>query len=81
METKGEFTAGIDLGATKILAVVFDKSMKARAQAKVKTPGSGSSEEVLSAILSALDDALADLGIKRTDLNALGVAVPSPVNR
>ncbi len=81
METKGDFTAGIDLGATKILAVVFDRGMKERAKAKVKTPGSGSSEEVLAALLEALDSALAELGMERGDLAALGVAVPSPVNR
>jgi len=81
METQGAFTAGIDLGATKILAVIFDGGMKARAKAKVKTPGSGSSEDVLAAILSALDAALEDLGIERADLGALGAAVPSPVNR
>ena len=73
--------AGIDLGATKILAAVFNRGMKVQAQAKVKTPGSGSPEQVLAAILSALDAALADLGMKRTELEAIGVAVPSPVNR
>jgi glucokinase len=81
METKPEFTAGIDLGATKILAVIFDKNMKERARVKVKTPGSGSSEEVFSALLEALDAALSDLGIRRADLVSLGVAVPSPINR
>ncbi len=75
------FVAGIDLGATKILAVVFDGGMKARAQAKVKTPGSGSPDQVLAAILSALDTALGELGMERGDLRGLGVAVPSPVNR
>lgn len=75
------FFAGIDLGATKILAVVFDGGMKARAQAKVKTPGSGSPDQVLAAILSALDAALAELGMKRGELAGLGVAVPSPINR
>ncbi len=81
MAAETGFIAGIDLGATKILAAVFDRGMKVRAQAKVKTPGSGSPELVLSAILSALDAALAELGMKRRDLETLGVAVPSPVNR
>lgn len=75
------FVAGIDLGATKILAAVFDGGMKARAQAKVKTPGSGSPDQVLAAILSALDSALGELGVERGALRGLGVAVPSPVNR
>lgn len=75
------FVAGIDLGATKILAVIFDRGMKARAQVKAKTPGSGSAEQVQAAILSALDSALGELGMRRTDLEGIGVAVPSPVNR
>ncbi|HOX11933.1 MAG TPA: ROK family protein [Spirochaetia bacterium] len=81
MAAETGFVAGIDLGATKILAAVFDRGMKVRAQAKVKTPGSGSADQVLAAILSALDIALAELDLKRSDLEGLGVAVPSPVNR
>lgn len=81
MGTGTEFIAGIDLGATKTLAVVFDKGMKERAAAKVKTPGSGSPDQVMASILSALDKVLGELGIGRTDLKAVGVAVPSPVNR
>lgn len=80
MGEEAGFIAGIDLGATKILAVIFDPGMKPRAQAKVKTPGSGSPEQVLAAILAALDSALAELDMKRADIKGLGVAVPSPIN-
>lgn len=76
-----EPVVGVDLGATKIYTIVADKDGKILSASKKPAKGERGSDVVLDRVAETVDDALADAGMTRKDVGALGMAVPSPVNQ
>jgi glucokinase len=71
---------GIDLGGSKILAGVVSADRKVLGRGKVKTPFSGDAEALSAALVAACDAALAEAKVTRTDVAALAVAAPGPID-
>jgi glucokinase len=72
---------GVDLGATKTLAVLFDESLSPLGQARVKTPSEKDADAVLDAILALINEVCALCDCAVADLACVGVAVPAPIDR
>lgn len=72
---------GIDLGGTKILAGVVDAQNKVLGRGKLKTPFQGDSAALTAALLGACDAALKEAGLFRSDVMAVAMAGPGPIDR
>jgi glucokinase len=70
--------AGVDLGATKIEVVITGADFVPAAQARTATPTRGGPPAVVTAIKSAVDEALSEAPHKR--VRALGIGVPGQVD-
>ena len=68
--------AGIDLGGTKIQAVVVDADHRVLGQARRPTPTSGGPADVKDAIVASLDEAAAAAGVEPASLLGIGVGSP-----
>jgi len=75
-----ELSLGVDLGGTKIYAIVTDSSRKALADAKTVTEAGADPGKVAEQILRTSEEAMAKLGLKPKDAAHIGVAVPSSVD-
>ncbi len=73
------FRVGVDLGGTKMLALVFDKSYKVIGREKKKTKATKSSKALFSDITSTIKSALEDADINKNALQGIGIGVPGPV--
>ncbi|MEY2534971.1 MAG: glucokinase [bacterium] len=71
---------GIDLGGTKIQAVVVDAGHAVLGAAKHPTPTTGGPEEVAAAMVEAMAEASAQAGVETSDLAGLGVGSPGDVD-
>ena len=71
---------GIDLGGTKIYAVVTDRKHNILSDAKINTPAGASPDEIAAAIVELGKTALAPLETTFEELDGIGVAVPAPVD-
>ena len=71
---------GIDLGGTKIYAVVTDREHRVIADAKAATPSGATPEQLAAAIVALGKEALAPLHTGFEDLDGIGVAIPAPVD-
>jgi glucokinase len=65
--------AGIDLGGTKIQAVVIDGRTRVTGQARRPTPGEGGPLAVIEAMAGAVAEAVEDAGIAAGDLAGVGL--------
>jgi len=72
--------AGIDLGGTKIQAVVVDDSDSVVAQARRSTPTNGGPEDVVDAIAEALEESAKAAGIAPEALTGIGIGSPGHVD-
>lgn len=72
---------GVDLGATKTLAVLFDENLAPLGQARVKTPSEKGGEAVLDAILALIAEVCGLYSCDPAALTCIGVAVPAPIDR
>lgn len=72
---------GIDLGATKTLAALFDGSMAPLGQARCKTPSEKGGDAVLDSIVALAGELLALRGAEPGEIDGIGVAVPAPIDR
>jgi len=71
---------GVDLGGTKILAGVFDSSMKKLARAKEPTPPPGAgAAAVFERISSAVERILKESGVPREKIRGMGLGVPGQI--
>lgn len=73
-------TLGIDLGGTKILAGVVKDGRKVVGRGKLKTPFREGAAEMTAALVGAADLALKEAGVSRSDVSAVGVAAPGPID-
>ncbi|WP_354700142.1 N-acetylmannosamine kinase [Paraconexibacter sp. AEG42_29] len=71
---------GIDLGGTKIQAVVVDADHAVRGQARRPTPVTGGPQDVADAMAAALTDAADAAGVAPSDLAAIGAGSPGGVD-
>jgi glucokinase len=72
---------GFDMGGTKMLAVVLDEEYKEKGRAKMRTPIGAGNEKTLEAIAELVSEALDDADTKASEVAAIGIAVPGPIDR
>ena len=72
---------GFDMGGTKMLAVVLDEELKQVSKAKIRTPVGASDKETFAAVVKAIREALDKGGTTAEELEAIGIAVPGPIDR
>jgi glucokinase len=73
-------SGGVDLGGTKIQAVVVRDGGEVAGQARRPTPTQGGPKDVTAEIASALRDAAAEAGIETSQLDGIGVGSPGKVD-
>lgn len=71
---------GVDLGGTKIYAVVTDSAHQIVAEAKMNTPVGLSPEEIAEEIVTLGKQALEQAGATLDSVDGFGVAIPAPVD-
>ena len=71
---------GIDLGGTKIQAVVVDEAHEVLGSARHPTPTTGGPADVALAMIGAMREALATGGVAVDELTAVGVGSPGAVD-
>ena len=71
---------GIDLGGTKIEAIVVDDANEIRGQAKRMTPVEGGPPDVVRELAAALREAAAAAGVEPASLAGVGVGAPGEVD-
>jgi glucokinase len=76
----GPLLLGVDLGGTKILAVVADRTGRILGEAKHPTLGKQGPDAVINRIAEAARQAMQRASADWTDLQAMGVGAPGPVD-
>jgi glucokinase len=71
---------GIDLGGTKVQAVVVNESQEVLGQARRPTPRDGGPPAVVAEMAGALLEAAAQAGVETTALSGIGVGSPGAVD-
>jgi glucokinase len=80
MEDGQKLRGGIDLGGTKIEAIVVDADNQVLGQARRPTPTEGGPDDVAVQMADALSDAAAAAGVKTSALVGIGVGSPGDVD-
>jgi glucokinase len=75
-----ELRGGIDLGGTKIEAIVVDVDQKVRGQARQATPTEGGPAAVAKQMAAAMRDAATAAGVECSALAGIGVGSPGDVD-
>jgi glucokinase len=73
-------SGGVDLGGTKIQAVVVDERHAVLGQARSPTPTKGGPADVAAAIIAAMREAAAAAGVEPARLTHVGVGSPGTVD-
>jgi glucokinase len=76
----GQLRGGIDLGGTKIEAIVVDADQQVRGQARQPTPTDGGPPAVAERMAEALREAAEAAAVRPDSLQAVGVGSPGDVN-
>jgi glucokinase len=71
---------GLDLGGTKIQAVVLDGRRSVIGQARSATPTTDGGQDVILALVSTMGSACADAGIEMSELAGVGVGSPGAID-
>jgi glucokinase len=71
---------GLDLGGTKIQAVVCDDEHRVLGQSRRETPQDGGPQDVVEALAAALQEAAAEAGVQISELEGVGVGSPGAVD-
>src|SRR5262245_9323468 len=71
---------GIDLGGTKIQAIVVDDDDNVLGQARHPTPKDGGPQGVADGIVAALAEAAADAGVDVSELAGVGIGSPGAID-
>src|SRR4051812_25368304 len=72
--------AGVDLGGTKIQAVVVDQRGRVRGAARRATPTAGGPTDVVRELAGAVEEAAAEAGEEPGRLRGVGVGSPGDVD-
>ena len=73
-------SGGIDLGGTKIQAVVVTDDGEVAGQSRRPTPTQGGPQDVANDIAGALREAAGEAGVETSDLDGIGVGSPGKVD-
>ncbi|HEY2258915.1 MAG TPA: ROK family protein [Solirubrobacteraceae bacterium] len=76
----GQLRGGIDLGGTKIEAIVVDSDQKVLGQARHPTPTEGGPSDVAERMANALTGAAKQAGVETSALLGVGVGSPGDVD-
>jgi glucokinase len=80
MAGEGQLRGGIDLGGTKIEAVVVGEDQQVVGQAREQTPTSGGPSAVAAQMAAAMQAAASAAGVETTALEGVGVGSPGDVD-
>jgi len=72
----GGLRGGIDLGGTKIQAVVVDAGNRVLGEARHPTPTAGGPRDVAGELVRAMEEAASAAGVPTAELEAVGVGAP-----
>jgi glucokinase len=76
MATKGVTYGGIDLGGTKVQAVVVTEKHEVLGEARLATPTAGGPADVVAEMARAMQQAAGVAGVETVDLAGIGVGAP-----
>jgi len=76
----GPPVVGIDLGGTKILAGVVSAENRILGRGKRPTPAKEGAQAILETIFGCVQDALTEARVTSTEIAAVGVGSPGPLN-
>jgi len=79
-KTKGDFTIGIDLGGTKILAAVVAEDGSVIGSAKKRTQSEDGPDAVLKRIIKTSQEAVDAAGVTLQDITAIGMGAPGVID-
>jgi glucokinase len=71
---------GIDLGGTKIEAIVIESGTEALGSARHPTPTTGGPPDVAAEMVKAIEEACSAAGVKPAELEGIGVGAPGSVD-
>ncbi len=74
------YYAGVDLGGTKILTAIADEGGKILASNRVATEVEKGEERIVENIYRSLDKTLTEANVNFTELQAIGVGSPGPLD-
>jgi glucokinase len=80
MAARTELRGGVDLGGTKIEAIVVDAASSVLGNARAATPRSGGPQDVATAIAVAMREAVAAAGVETAALSGIGVGSPGIID-
>jgi glucokinase len=80
MGKKQNYFVGVDLGGTKLLAVVYDEGNEPQGRAKKKVGKARDNEAVLERMIEVIQEAFDDAKVKQSEVAGIGVACPGPVD-
>jgi glucokinase len=78
--TRRRLVGGLDLGGTKIQAVLLDGKRTVVAEAKRPTPARGGGKGVVKALAETLEEVCDQAGVKTSDLTGVGVGSPGAID-
>lgn len=74
------YSLGIDVGGTKIYAVVLNENSDVLAQAKLRTDPSATPARIAEQIKTAGSKALSEIGLELKQVKDIGIAIPSSID-
>lgn len=77
----GELVAGVDLGGTKILTVLADRSGRVLARVKVPTGARRGRDPVIDTIVDSVQEVVRQSGAPFSAVRAVGVGAPGPLDQ
>jgi glucokinase len=79
-KSKADYTIGVDLGGTKILAAVVAEDGSVIGSAKKRTAPEEGPDAVLKRIIKAMDESVQMAGVARGDIAAIGLGAPGVID-
>ena len=78
--SRRRLVGGLDLGGTKIQAVVLDGRRSVVAQARQPTPRKGGPDDIVDALAATMAEACAEAGVETRELTGVGVGSPGVID-
>lgn len=79
-KNKSDYTIGVDLGGTKILAAVVDENGVVIGSAKKRTQSEDGPDAVLKRIIKTMQEAVETSGVGLSDVKAIGLGAPGVID-
>ena len=78
--SKDKYWIGVDLGGTKVVAVVFDRDFKIIGRAKKKSKGREGAQSGMDRVISVIEEARQEVGLAPGQLAGIGMACPGQLD-